>query len=154
MEPLPQQPLPHHSPPSQRPLRRSICLSRLPVQPTLAEQAEGEDNEGDPVYENPELPNHTFYDAFEEHVEKKDGQNGNSNEENGNVPSMVPLDPSSTQYLFWEGTWSQSSNTFSLEPSPYLGEPSGLKHEYTRMLTFFTSIWVILDTYGFESHMC
>ena len=46
------------------------------------------------------------------------------------------MDPSSNQHLYQEGTWLQSSNTFSLEPLPYSRRPSGLKHEYTRMPTY------------------
>jgi hypothetical protein len=82
------------------------------------------------------LPNDTFYDTFEEHVQVEDGENGNFEEGNGNVPPVAPLDPSSTQHLFREGTWSQSSSTFSPKPSPYSGSPSGLKHEYARMPTY------------------
>jgi hypothetical protein len=123
--------------PCQAPLRRSNRLARLlHVQPTVLEQAEGEDSDCDPIYDNPELPNDTFYDASEEHVEVEDGGHGNLDGGNGNVPPMAPLDPSSTQHLFREGTWSQSSNTFSPEPSPYSGGTSGLKQEYTRMPTF------------------
>jgi hypothetical protein len=130
---------PTHMPscPSQPALRRSTRLSRaMPMQPTPAEQELGEDSDGDPMYDNPEMPNDTFYDSFEEQVEPEDAQYGNFEEGHGNVPPVVPLDPSSTQHLFWEGTWSQSSNTFSPEPLPYSGGPSGLKHDYTRMPTY------------------
>jgi hypothetical protein len=82
------------------------------------------------------LLNDTFYDSSEEHMEVHDGENGNFEEENGNVPPMVPVDATSIQHLFWEGTWSQSSNSFSPEPSSYSGGPSGLKQEYTRMPTY------------------
>jgi hypothetical protein len=65
-----------------------------------------------------------------------EGENGNFEEENGNIPPVVSVDATSTQHLFWEGTWSQSSNSFLPEPSPYSGGPSGLKQEYTRMPTY------------------
>jgi hypothetical protein len=125
---------PQHPPcESQPPPRRSSRLARtIPLQPTPLEQEEGEHSDGDPVYQNPEMPSESCDDTYVEHVEFEDVGNGISDEGNDNAP----LDPSSTQHLFREGTWSQSSNTFSPEPSPYLGGPSRLKHEYTRMPTF------------------
>jgi hypothetical protein len=67
-------PLAHMPPcPFQPALRRSTRLSRaMPVQPTPAEQELGEDSDGDPMYDNPEMPNDTFYDNFEEQVEAED----------------------------------------------------------------------------------
>jgi hypothetical protein len=136
VEPVPPQPHGGPSQPYERPVRRSARLSRVLVQATPAEQAQAEGSDGDPMYDNPELPNDTFYDSFEELVEVEVGENGNFEDGHGNVPSVVRLDANSTQHLFRKGIWLQSSNTFSPEPLPYSGGPSGLKHEYIRMPTY------------------
>jgi hypothetical protein len=109
-------------------LRQSSRLNRTILDhASVPEQDEGEYSDGDLVYVNPELPNDIFFDSFEEHMEEENGENSNFDEENGNAPPMTPLDPSSTQQLFWEGTWSQSNNTFSPEPLPYSGGPHGFE---------------------------
>jgi hypothetical protein len=133
-EPQPPQPPPFEFERHEHLLRRSSRLSRVQAPP--ADQEQGVDSDGDPIYDNPELPNDTFYDTSEEEMEVGDGENGNFEEENGNEPPVVSFDPTSTQHLFREGTWSQSSNTFSPEPLPYSGGPRGLKHDYTRMPTY------------------
>jgi hypothetical protein len=58
----------------------------MPMQPTPPEQEVGEDSDGDPMYVNPEMPNDTFYDSFEEQVEAEDAHYGNFEEGHGNVP--------------------------------------------------------------------
>jgi hypothetical protein len=75
----PIEPLPSQAQASRPPLRRSSRLFKLQqVEQTPTEQEEAEDSEGDPVYQNPELPEDTFYDTFEQEVE--DGGNGSSEE--------------------------------------------------------------------------
>jgi hypothetical protein len=150
VEPLPQQAPPSEAQPCQPPLRRSSRLSKLQlVQSSLIEQEGG----WDPIYQNPKMPENTFYDSSEEHVEVEDGGNGNLEEDNGSAPPTQPLDPSSTQHLFWEGTWSQSSNIFLPEPSPYLGGPSSLKNEYIRMPTFL-HLFGLFWTHTVLHHIC
>lgn len=146
MEPLPEQAPPSEVQPCQPPLRCSIRLSKLQLlQPSLIKQEGGEDSEGDPIFQNPEMPEDTFYDSSEEHVEVEDGGNGNLEEDNGSAPPTQPVDPNSTQHLFREGTWSQSYNIFLPKPSPYLGSPSSLKNKCIRMPTylhFFGLFWI------------
>jgi hypothetical protein len=135
-------------------LRRSSCLSQLHlIQPIPVEQEGGEDSEGDPIYQNPELFEDTFYYTFEEHVEVEDGGSHSFEEGNGSAPPVQPLDPSSTQNLYREGTWLQSSNIFSPEPLPYSGGPSGLKHDYTRMSTYLY-LFGLFWTHTVLSHIC
>jgi hypothetical protein len=114
-------PSPPQPPPPQPHLGRSAHLSRaVPLVPAEQEQSLGEGSDGNPVYENPELPDNYFEDTYVDHGHAEDVGNGNlgGNNGNGNGQPAAPLDPNSTAHLFRDATWSQSSNTFLPEPLP------------------------------------
>jgi hypothetical protein len=73
------QPLEPQPPPceSQPPPRWSSCLARtVPLQLTPPEHEEGEHSDGDPIYQNPEMPSESSDDTYVEHVEFEDVGNG------------------------------------------------------------------------------